>query len=67
MVGSVDRVQVLGNYANFLKLVHKDYAKARQYYAKAIEINPQHPDCLGNYAVLLHGVLRDYDTAEARG
>ena len=53
-----------GNYAVFLKNIHKDYDKAEIYYKKAIKLNPDHASFNYNYAIFLHDIQKDYDNAE---
>ena len=49
-------IPLLGNYANFLKNIRKDYDRAEGYYQKALEADPQHANNLGNYAGFLLGM-----------
>ncbi|MBX7224570.1 MAG: tetratricopeptide repeat protein [Chitinophagales bacterium] len=59
-----NNADVLGNYANFLKNILKQYDKAEEFYKKAIEINPSHANNLGNYAHFLSDIRKQYDKAE---
>ncbi len=56
---------LLGNYANFLRTVHKDHDRAEAYYQKAIEADPKFAIHLSNYALFLQDIRKDYDRAEA--
>ena len=42
----------------------KDYVRSKQLFEKAISISSEDTELLGNYAVLLHGHLKEYDSAE---
>jgi Tfp pilus assembly protein PilF/NAD-dependent SIR2 family protein deacetylase len=55
---------LLGNYANFLKNIRKDYDQAEKYYRLALEKDPNHATNLGNYANFLKNIRKDYDQAE---
>jgi protein O-mannosyl-transferase len=55
---------LLGNYANFLHEVHRDYEAAEQYYQHALEADPQQADNLGNYANFFKTIRQDYEAAE---
>ena len=57
-------IPLLGNYANFLKNIRKDYDRAEEYYQKALEADPQQAINLGNYAIFLADNRKDYDRAE---
>jgi len=56
---------VLASFANLIKIWKKDYVRSKQFFEKAIHASSQDDtELLGNYAVLLHGCIRDYDAAE---
>ena len=56
--------KLLGNYANFIYKILKDYDKAEEYYKRALEADPNHANNLGNYANFLYEIRKDYDKAE---
>jgi tetratricopeptide (TPR) repeat protein len=56
---------LLGNFANFLNIVRKNYDKAEAFYKRAIESDPKHANNLGSYANFLKDVRKDYNQAEA--
>jgi len=58
-------VNVLGNYALFLKDVHSNMDGAESLYKRALEADPKHANTLGNYANFLRTVRRNMDGAEA--
>jgi protein O-mannosyl-transferase len=45
--------ELLCNYANFLKTIHKDYARAERQYNKALAVEPENAYNNGNYAGFL--------------
>ena len=55
---------LIGNYANFLYNICKDYDNAERYYKKALKLEPDHAIFNGNYAYFLHNIRKDYDNAE---
>ena len=59
-----DNADLLGDYANFLTVVRKDYDGAENHYRKALEADPEHATNLGNYANFLWQVRKDHDEAE---
>ena len=48
-----DNANLIGNYANFLRDIRKDYDNAEKHYKKALEIDPKNASNLGNYAGFL--------------
>jgi tetratricopeptide (TPR) repeat protein len=54
----------LGNYANFLKDIRKQYDEAQKYYLKALEIDPEKATINGNYANFLFDIKKQYDEAQ---
>ena len=50
--------ELIGNYANFLHTIRKDYNNAEMYYKKALELDPEHAAYNGNYAGFLLGLGR---------
>lgn len=60
-----NHTSILASFANLIKVWKKDYIQSKHIFEKAISIsNAEDTELLGNYAVLLHGHLRDYDAAE---
>jgi Tfp pilus assembly protein PilF len=57
-------VELLGNYAIFLKNIRKEYDKAEEFYKKAIELDPNNANRIGNYANFLSDIRKEYDKAE---
>ena len=57
-------VPLLGNFANFLADQRKDYARAEEYYLKALVAEPNRAITLGNYANFLKTYRKDYAQAE---
>ena len=57
--------ELMGNYANFLHDIRKEYDKAESYYIKALELDPNDADYNGNYASFLHDIRKEYDKAES--
>jgi protein O-mannosyl-transferase len=55
---------LLGNYANFLYTVRKNYDGAEEYYRRAMTADPNGATNLGNYAIFLKDVRKDYDGVE---
>jgi len=55
---------LIGNYANFLRNIRKDYDNAEKYYKKALELDPNLAITTGNYASFLCHIRKDYDNAE---
>ena len=56
--------ELMGNYANLLFIIKKEYDKAEEYYKKALELDPNHTDYNGNYANFLSDIKKEYDKAE---
>ena len=56
--------ELVGNYANFLKNIRKNYDEAEEYYLKALELVPEDATSNGNYANFLTDIKKDYDKAE---
>ena len=52
----------LGNYANFLQLVRRDWEAARTHYLAAIKLDPEHKAVRRNYATF----LREFPEARER-
>jgi Tfp pilus assembly protein PilF len=48
-----DNANTNGNYAIFLKDIHKNYDQAEEYYKKSFEIEPDNANTNGNYAQFL--------------
>jgi len=57
--------ELLGNFANFLRTIRKDYNAAEVYYNRALEADPKLANNLGNYASFLSDMRKDHDAAEA--
>ncbi len=57
--------QLIGNYANFLADVRKDFDQAESCYKRALDADPNDADYLNNYADFLETNRRDFDQAEA--
>lgn len=55
---------LLGNYANFLYKIRKNYDVAEEYYRRALESDPTDATDLSNYALFLESIRKDYDGAE---
>ena len=55
---------IVASFANLIKVWKKDYVRSKQLFEKAISISSEDTELLGNYAVLLHGHLKEYDSAE---
>jgi Tfp pilus assembly protein PilF len=56
-------VEALGNLALCYKGLGNEVL-AEAFYKRAIEADPKHASCLGNYAAFLHSERHDYDQAE---
>ncbi len=52
------------NLAIFLKEHFQEYEKAKQYYEKAIELNPNLSEAYGNLAILLKDHFQEYEKAK---
>ena len=59
-----DKVDSLADYANFLRNIRRDYARAEEMFERAITADSTNVINLGNYANFLRNVRRDYDRAE---
>ena len=53
------------NYANLLKHARRDYESSERHYRRAIQLDENHADALGNLANLLADVHNKYDDAES--
>jgi len=53
-----------GNYAYFLKDIHKNYNEAEKYYTKALDIDPDNEINNASYAIFLKDKRKNYDEAE---
>ena len=53
------------SYAFFLKMQKGDFARAAEYYEKAIALAPRRPEYRRNYAVLLLNDLKDWQKARS--
>ena len=54
----------LGNYADFLETVRRDYDRAEEMYKRAVEADPKYAWGLRKYAHFLQYVRHNYDRAE---
>ncbi|MBF0584946.1 MAG: tetratricopeptide repeat protein, partial [Magnetococcales bacterium] len=55
----------LGNFADFMENIRRDYEQAESLYRRAIESAPNDARHLGNFAVFMKNIRRDYDQAES--
>jgi len=54
----------MGNYANFLRRIRKDYDKAEEHYQKALALEPESANSNSSHAIFLTNIRKDYDKAE---
>ncbi len=55
---------LVGNYAIFLKNIHKDYNQAEVFYKQALKLEPDEANFLGSYANFLTHIRKKHDEAE---
>jgi protein O-mannosyl-transferase len=63
-VRRIDDPRLVGNFANFLTDVRRDYDAAEKHYEWALREDPGNAINLSNYALFLSEVRKDYDGAE---
>jgi tetratricopeptide (TPR) repeat protein len=60
----LSRARVHGLYASHLESI-KRYREAEDFYKKALSDNPTDALSMGNFAAMLHKIMKDYDVAES--
>ena len=63
-IEKMEHPNLVGNYANFLKDIKKDFDAAENYYLKVLELEPEDSAFIGNYALFLESIRKEYDEAE---